>query len=142
MLPPTWTPLPTDTPFPTATITPTETPTGTPSISDLCGAFNLLAMPAKDAQLDFDARISFAWHATPSDTVPVVITVINHDQPDNAKDQFHGELPQSGDMILGLPLIRLADAGHYDWKIALRDPQYGEICVHSGSFVRKPIALM
>jgi len=137
-LPPTWTPVATETPLPTATITLTAPPTATLSAEDVCSAFHLITTPAVNAQLDYDASATFIWSGIPAGSTPVLtITLHGSNQP---ALRINGS--GAGDTVLPIPLLRLPQAGLYDWKFWLQHPQYGQICVHSGTFTRKALTIL
>lgn len=97
----------------------------------------MIAAPADNAQLDYDASVTFAWHGVPQDT-PLILSITKHGE----KAGIRAELPVAGDSLLPFPLTRLPADGQYDWKIWLQHPQYGEICARSGMFTRKPAVLV
>ncbi len=136
-LPPSWTPEDTLTPQPTYTTTPTSTPVPTLSASALCTTFGIASTPAEGAQLAYDAKATFAWYGVPAN-VALVLTITLHGQKNGTR--IDSNTP--GDTILPFPLLDLPDAGQYDWKIWIQHPQYGEVCVHSGTFIRKPLVIM
>ncbi len=136
-LPPTWTPLPTRPPLPTRTPTLPPTPLSTLSAQQICDSFRVIAAPADNAQLDYDATVTFAWHGVPSDA-PMILSITKHGE----KTGIRAEIPVPGDSLLPMPLTRLPSEGQYDWKIWLQHPRYGEICARSGTFTRKPAVLV
>jgi hypothetical protein len=138
-LPPTWTPVPTDTPVPTWTPIPTNTPAPTASAEQVCKEFGIASAPAPGAEYDYDGRVTFAWLAVPEGArLSLTITLRGE------KQGIRLDIDQFGDNIIPIPLTRLPDetGGTYDWKIWLQHPQYGEICPHTGYFVRKPLKIL
>ncbi len=136
-LPPTWTPIPTLTPLPTHTPEPTQPPTPTLTAADICRDFGPVAVPGNGAQYDFDAKVTFGWRGVP-DGVPMALTITLHGQ----KAGVRIDVKTPGDSLLPIPLTQLPQEGDYDWKLWLQHPQYGEICVYTGTFTRKPLTMM
>jgi hypothetical protein len=131
-LPPTWTPTATFTPAPTrtATLTPTAVPTFT--VEQLCGNFSMVTKPDPNIEVAMTDQAVFAWKGVPPGTV---MRLYIHEQ--GTKAGVFVEMPTPGDGLLPLPVTRLPDARHIEWSAWLVHPQYGDICVQRGTFVRK-----
>ena len=139
-LPPNWTPLPSLTPIPprpTFTPTPSPTPPSTLTAAQICSGFLIISAPAEASEFAYDGITSFAWHGVPNGAVLSLSITRN----DNGKEAFRINIPVAGDSLLSLPLSRLPSEGRYDWKIWLQHPQYGDICTHNGTLLRKPPAV-
>lgn len=108
------------------------TMTATQSAQAVCDGFAVVSAPADNAQLDYDGTATFTWHGVP-DGVSVLLKVALH----GTGQGLAFSLPISGDSMLPVPFSKISDRqGQYDWTISLKHPLYGEICPHSGSFVR------
>jgi hypothetical protein len=98
----------------------------------LCESFSVISAPKEGSEYEYDANVVFAWHGVT--TVPMVLRI----KKVGSEAGLRVDVGMEGDAVLPIPLMRLPDEGHYEWRIWLQDPQNGEICVHSGTFIRKP----
>lgn len=134
-LPPTWTPAPTRTPAPTFTPFPTATPIPTASVGEVCAAFKLLLVPS--AEIDFDGVGRFVWQGVPRGAGVIISVTL-----ENTTQGISLNLPVEGSGTFEFSLMRLPQAGRYEWRITMQHPFYGEICTQTGIFTRKePIML-
>ncbi len=137
-LPPTWTALPTLTPLPSLAPGPTDTLVPTLTADEICKDFGLAAAPKSGAELEYDAKATFAWVGVP-DGATLVLTINLH----GSKAGVRLDVNAPGDNVVPISLLRLPDeAGQYDWKMVLQHPVYGEICPYTGSFIRKPLVIL
>lgn len=136
-LPPTWTFAPTLTPLPTSIPQPTQTPAPTLTAAEICRGFGIVAAPQDGVQFDYDGKVTFGWRGVP-DGVPMTLTITLHGQKAGARVDVN----TPGDNLVSIPLTRLPQEGRYEWRIWLKHPQYGEICIYTGTFTRKPLAMM
>lgn len=137
-LPPTWTPAPTETPIPSVTPLPTETPVPTLSAEALCKTFGLISAPTSGGQFEYDGKVTFGWTNLPPD-VRLSLTITLR----GGKQGIRLDVDAPGDNLVPIPLTRLPDesSGTYDWKVWLQSPQYGEVCIQTGYFIRKELKI-
>ncbi len=139
-LPPTWTPAPTLTAPPTDTPYPTITPPPTFTAEQLCQNFHLIAAPAANASIAYDGVASFTWTGLNADaTLTLQLTV------HGAKAGVRADVVTPGDGVVAVPMLRLPQEGPYDWQLWLQSvshPEYGQLCIHTGTLVRQPVVMM
>ena len=116
---------------------PSPTPVPTLSAQQVCAQFSIIATPAENAELDYDATAQLGWRGVP-DGASVTLSIVQHDQQEGLRI----DVPVTGDSLLAVSLARLYGVGQFDWKLRLHHPQYGDICEHSGTFFRKPLPFM
>src|SRR5579864_4489064 len=128
-LPPTWTPPPTETPASTATPFPTDTSTPTLSAADLCQSFQLIGVPASNAQIAYDGTVTFTWIGlSPGATMTILVTL------HGARAGLRADASADGAAVV--PMLRLPQEGQYDWQLWLQaDISNQQLCTRTGSFI-------
>ncbi|GAB4554831.1 MAG: hypothetical protein OHK0023_25420 [Anaerolineae bacterium] len=130
-LPPTWTPAPTRTAVSSFTPLPTLTPFSTQTAAQVCETFKLTGFPNPDEPYPFEADASFIW-----ENVPYQATILVQVYLENTQSGIRLEIPQGGDGAFTFSLLRLPQAGTYQWRFVINDPRYAEICPQTGTFRR------
>ena len=97
-------------------------------------------MPAVNAAIVYDGVASFTWTGLAVDaTLTLQVTV------HGSKAGIRADIVTPGDGAVAVPMLRLPQEGIYDWQLWLQSvshPEYGQLCIHSGTIVRQPLTIM
>jgi hypothetical protein len=96
----------------------------------MCETFKVVSAPKEGSAFEYDAHVVFGWSGISS--LPMVLKI----NKQGSEAGLRLDIPIPGDGILPIPLMRLPDEGVYEWRAWLQDPVNGEICTHSGTFIR------